>query len=138
MSAPLTLASRARLLLFRDALVAHALPRLRYLPYHVLPRQIAGAQHPRADGKVGAVPSEPSSRRLYHCGMVKSAVLALWRVQLESRVGKRRALCRDGTDVARHDRVQSCSATSVQSTPVGGRWLFSAIVMQMAVVKLQL
>jgi hypothetical protein len=119
-------ASRTRLLcgcllLFRDALVAHALSRLRYLAQHVLPRHVAGAQHPCADSKVGAVPSEPSSRRLYHCEAVKSAVLALQDVKLESRVGKRRTLCRDGTDVARHDRVRSCSATSDSMKPVGGR-----------------
>jgi hypothetical protein len=36
---------------------------------------------------------------------VKRAMLALRGVKLESRVGKRRTLCRDGADVARHGWV---------------------------------
>lgn len=53
-------------LLFRDAIIAHALPRLPELAQHILPRQIAGAEHSGADCEVCAVAPEPATRSLYH------------------------------------------------------------------------
>lgn len=53
-------------LLFGDAIIAHALPRLPELAQDILPRQITRAEHSGADGKVCAVASEPATRALYH------------------------------------------------------------------------
>jgi hypothetical protein len=50
------------ILLLRDAVLAHALSRLRQLPQHVLPRHIPSAEHSSSNGEVGAIPPQPLPR----------------------------------------------------------------------------
>jgi hypothetical protein len=68
-----------RVLLLRDAVLAHALPCLGQLPEHVLPRYVAGAQDARADGEVGAVAPQPASRALNHDVVMVSSRVGKWR-----------------------------------------------------------
>ena len=59
---------RRRILLPRDAVTAHTLPRLCDLRQNVLPRNVACPQDPGPNGKVCPIAPEPSSCARYHCG----------------------------------------------------------------------
>lgn len=76
---------RVRVLFLRDALITHALSRLAQLPKHILPCQVAGAQHARPNCKVCAIPAEPAARCSYHCrgarvcpGCLRSRGCCVW------------------------------------------------------------